>query len=95
MRFPASLFLLLISGSLYAQTSTVSGIILDEMNMPVYAANIYLKETPSKGVISDFNGKFSFELSASELTNTLVISFISYITQHIKLCQERDCKASA
>ena len=49
-------FVLLLSGSLLAQTK-VGGTVVDNTNGPIPYANIYFKGT-SEGVISDENGKF-------------------------------------
>ncbi|GAB5410417.1 MAG: hypothetical protein BalsKO_27820 [Balneolaceae bacterium] len=71
----------------FTQSFTLNGTVLDEKKAPIYAANIYLKENPSKGVISDFDGNFSFELNNKEMKNILVISYISYLPQEINLSE--------
>lgn len=85
MRALLPLILVFFSNSMFAQTSILRGVVLDEMNEAIYAANIYLKENPSKGVISDFDGTFSIELTNLEQTNTLIVSYISYLTQEVIL----------
>lgn len=55
--FQTILFLLFFPLSSYSQT-TIKGKIIDENNSPIFAANIYLKSQPQKGVTSDFNGQF-------------------------------------
>jgi TonB-dependent receptor len=59
----------------------VSGTVLDgEFNEPMAFANIVVKGT-TKGVSSDFDGKYELELE--EGTYTLVFSFVGYVTQEI------------
>lgn len=73
-----TLFLLLImtlSISSLAQT-IVSGQVIDEKNIPVLGANVYLKGTYD-GTTTDIDGKFSFETTETS-TVTLVASFIGY-----------------
>ena len=59
-----------------AQEGTLSGVVKDKRGEPVFAANIYLKENPSKGVISDYDGNFTFSINIDEIEYTLVISYI-------------------
>ncbi|MFD2601899.1 DUF5686 and carboxypeptidase-like regulatory domain-containing protein [Flavobacterium suzhouense] len=74
-------FVLLLSGSLLAQTK-VGGIVLDDTNGPIPYANIYFKGT-SEGVISDENGKFYLE-SPNNYT-TIVVSFVGFAPKEITL----------
>ena len=77
------LFLFLGSLSVFAQTK-VSGYIFDEANEPVAYANVIFEGT-SIGTISDENGRFYLE--DSENHSTVIISFVSYVTQTIPLEQ--------
>ena len=73
-----TLFLLLsitLSISSLAQT-TISGQVLDEKNVPVLGANVYLQGTYD-GATTDIDGKFSFTTSETSYV-TLVVSFIGY-----------------
>jgi hypothetical protein len=64
-----------------AQTK-VSGIVTDENNEPIPYANVYFKNS-SEGLITNEDGRFYLE---SEKTYpVLVVSFIGYKTQEIKL----------
>lgn len=64
-----------------AQTK-VSGIVTDENNEPIPYANVYFKNS-SEGLITNENGRFYLE---SEKTYpVLIVSFIGYKTQEIKL----------
>ncbi|ERM80889.1 hypothetical protein P872_11600 [Rhodonellum psychrophilum GCM71 = DSM 17998] len=60
---------------IYAQQRQVSGVVLDEANLPIPGANVLVKGT-TRGVISDLDGRFTIEIGPSE--NILVISYIGY-----------------
>ncbi len=66
---------LLFSTLIIAQTS-ISGTVIDEKDIPITGANVYLEGTYD-GASTDENGNFSFETTESG-TQTLVISNISY-----------------
>lgn len=78
-----SLFLLffLFSASIIAQTK-VSGIVVDEKNEPIPFANVYFKNS-TEGVITNENGRFYLESQKSHAV--LVVSFIGYTAQDVKL----------
>jgi len=61
--------------ALYAQTTEVTGKVLDENNLPIAGVNVYTKGTTGQGTISDINGEYRIE---TELNSTLVYSFIGY-----------------
>tara|TARA_R110002012_G_scaffold309766_3_gene517023 strand:- start:1392 stop:1892 length:501 start_codon:yes stop_codon:yes gene_type:complete len=65
----------IISISSIAQT-VVSGQVLDERNVPVLGANVYLQGTYD-GTTTDIDGKFSFTTTETSYV-TLVVSFIGY-----------------
>lgn len=71
------LFITLSFGFLYAQ-KTVSGTVLDETGTPLPGASVVVKGT-TNGTSTDFDGKFS--LNVSDDAQTLVISFIGFITK--------------
>ena len=72
-----SLFIISIN---YAQT-TISGTVVDNKNLPIIGANIYLDGTYD-GATSVENGKFSFTTNETG-TQTLIISILSYETKTI------------
>lgn len=78
-----SLFILffLFSASMIAQTK-VSGIVVDENNDPIPFANVYFKNS-TEGVITNDNGRFYLESQKSY--GVLVVSFIGYTAQDVKL----------
>lgn len=64
------------------QTSKVQGVVLDETGEPAIGVNIQIKGDPTRGTITDFDGNFSIEASPKDI---LVVSFIGYVTQEIKV----------
>lgn len=75
------IFLLLFSTSIIAQTK-VSGIVVDEKNEPIPFANVYFKNS-TEGVITNENGRFYLESQKNH--GVLVVSFIGYTAQDVKL----------
>lgn len=75
-------FFLVFSINSWAQKIEVSGIVLDESNMPLPAANILEKGT-TNNVVTDFDGKFRF--STLNKNAILIISYIGFADQTIKL----------
>jgi len=72
----------LISVPVFAQSSTVTGKVVDEKGETVIGATVKLKSHPG-ATSTDPNGKFSISVPAGE--NTLVISFIGYNTQEVHI----------
>jgi hypothetical protein len=62
----------------YGQANMLQGQVIDEANTPVFAANVYLKQHPDQGTITELDGSFKLALPASLETDTLVVSFIGY-----------------
>lgn len=73
--------LLAISTLGLAQTE-ISGVVLDDANVPLPGATVLEKGT-SNGATTDFDGNFSLTVSAS--AKTLVISYLGYKTQEVLL----------
>lgn len=76
------LILLFIPIPAFSQ-SLLKGVVEDSNGNPVFAANVYLKNNPQKGFVTDFDGNFS--LSVNNKTDTLIVSFIGYKTTKIPL----------
>jgi outer membrane receptor protein involved in Fe transport len=73
--------LVLTSVTAFAQ-GTLTGTVMDgEYNEPLPGANVVVKGT-TKGTSTDFNGKFSLEVS--ENSGTLVISYVGFTTKEIR-----------
>lgn len=66
----------------WAQKTEVSGVILDDKGIPLPAANVLEKGT-TNNVTTDFDGKF--RISASNKDATLIISYIGFEDQSLKL----------
>lgn len=73
---------------LYAsqQAKKVSGVIIDATGLPVIGANVLEKGT-TNGVITDLDGKFTLNVKPG---STLVISYIGYVTQEIKITNQKN-----
>lgn len=74
--------------NLFAQKSTVTGVVVDAKNESVIGANVLIKGT-SIGTITDFDGKFSIEASAKDV---LVISYIGMNPQEITVGSSKNIK---
>ena len=82
MKFELTIVLLFFSLFSYSQ-SNINGVIKNKKGNPIFAANIYLKSSPQKGVISDLYGAFSLNIINSR--DTLIVSFIGYRTKMIRI----------
>ncbi|HEU0110657.1 MAG TPA: DUF5686 family protein [Flavisolibacter sp.] len=77
-----SVFLLFIFNTAFAQTYTVSGIVIDaDTKDPVPYASVFFKG--GKGVTADSTGHF--EISTSRILNQLVISYIGYKSKTVSI----------
>nr|WP_228239046.1 TonB-dependent receptor [Muricauda sp. M10] len=77
-----STFFLILSFTTWSQTSTVSGVVLDNSNTPLAGVNVVQKAT-TNGVVTDFDGKFSIDVT--EPNSVLVFSYIGFLTQEINV----------
>lgn len=69
--------------SLYAQSTTVSGTIMDgDLGGPLPGVTVLVKGT-STGTVSDFDGNFSLQVNNPNAT--LVFSYVGYITQEVNV----------
>lgn len=59
----------------------ISGIVVDDKNHPIFAANVYFVSNPHEGGISNMDGTFSIPFTCEN--DTLIISFIGYETKEI------------
>lgn len=64
------------------QTKEVSGVIKDNTGQPIIGANVVVKDT-RVGIITDLDGRFSISVPSPDAT--LVISYIGYQTQEVKI----------
>ena len=87
VRFRALILLMLLctlfSTSVYGQDGfAVSGTVVDEVGVPLPGASIIEKGT-TNGVVSDFDGNYSFEVANSNAT--LTISYIGFEAQEVPI----------
>lgn len=67
---------------LYAQQFSITGVVTDKkLKEPIIGASVIVKGT-TNGTVTDLDGNFTIQVSKE---NVLVISFIGYITQEIKV----------
>lgn len=62
----------------------VTGVVLDEKNQPVPGVSVYEKVS-HRGISTDADGKFSISV---EQGNTLVFSFVGYVTQEVAVTDQ-------
>lgn len=74
-------FLLFFCTAIHAQRIDITGEVLDSEGIPVPGTSIVVKGT-SRGVATDFDGKYAISASANE---TLIFSYIGYKTQEISI----------
>ena len=73
----------LFSASVYGQDGfMVSGTVIDDLGLPLPGASIVEKGT-TNGVVSDFDGNFSFEVANPNAT--LTISYVGFETQELPI----------
>ena len=73
-------FLLIFPIILFAQSKKITGTVVDENNMLLPGASILVKGQ-NIGSSTDFDGKFS--LNVPETAETLVVSYLGYITKEL------------
>ena len=67
--------------SLFAQTQTVSGIVLDEFGDPMIGVSVLVKGTTT-GIITDVDGNFTVPAKNGDV---LLIKYLGYKDQEIKV----------
>ena len=81
-RAGATLVLAMLCLVTFAQGKTVTGTVVDGTGEPLIGVSVLVKGTTA-GAITDFDGKFSIPNVKAE--STLVVSYIGYATQEIKV----------
>lgn len=71
-----------LSINCWAQKTEVAGVVLDEKGMPLPGANV-LESGTANSAMTDFDG--SFKMSVSNKNAVVVISFVGYVDQRLKL----------
>ncbi|QOG01246.1 TonB-dependent receptor [Flavobacterium sp. MDT1-60] len=75
-------FFLGLSINSWAQKTEITGVIVDDKSMPLPAANV-LESGTSNNIVTDFDGKF--KINVSNKNATLIISFMGFDDQRLKL----------
>ena len=75
-----TIFLWVITASVFAQTQNISGTITDSAGEPLPGVTVVVKGT-TKGAVSDFDGNYALPNVSSE--STLIFSFVGMLTQEI------------
>lgn len=76
------IFLSTIFISGWAQVKTISGVVVDELNEPVFGANV-VEDNTTNGVSTDSKGEFRLNLTGK--SNYFTVSFIGYKPLRIKV----------
>ncbi len=76
----------LLSASIYAQTTTVSGTIVDEDNIPLIGVNVSVQGT-TKGTVTDINGNYNLEANKGDV---LVYSYVGFGDQEMLVGDQSD-----
>ena len=70
----------LSSSSVFAQTRSISGTVVDNQNVPIIGASVMVVGQNNVGTVTDLDGKFSLNVPAG---SSISVSFIGYETQVI------------
>ncbi|MFZ4582418.1 MAG: SusC/RagA family TonB-linked outer membrane protein [Paludibacter sp.] len=73
-----------ISFSIFAQKKAVYGVVTDPLKDPIIGATVIIKGA-KEGTVTDINGRFTIQAASNA---TLVISFIGYENQEIKVTNQ-------
>lgn len=72
--------LILAAGSVFGQSGTLGGTVLDETRQPVIGATVRLKKDSKVGTVTDIDGRFSIKAKAGDV---IIVSFVGYKTQEV------------
>jgi iron complex outermembrane receptor protein len=75
-------FLIGFSFNSWAQSTEVSGVVLDDQGIPLSGTNVQEKGT-NNGAVADFDG--NFKISVSNQNGILVFSYLGFVTQEVQL----------
>lgn len=76
LKFKVFIFLSMLCIGVHAQGITITGTVIDDMEVPLYGANVVVQGT-SKGVQTDFDGKYSITAEKGQI---LEFSFVGMQT---------------
>ena len=84
------LLLICFVPTLYAQSNlSISGLVKDDSGLEIIGASVSVKGT-TKGTLTDLDGQFT--LGDVPANSTLVISYIGYISQNVKVTNNSPLK---
>lgn len=72
-------------------TLTISGVVLDEFDSPIPGANVFLKDRPGVGTVTNMDGKFT--LKGAQLGDVLTLSFLGYDKMEVRITSSMDLKS--
>lgn len=81
-KFLLSALMLFSSLNIFAQEVSLSGMVIDENGIPLPGVTVSIKDDPSTGTVTDFDGLFSIDAEDHAI---LVFSFIGFATQEFLL----------
>lgn len=73
-------FLFFLFQSTYGQEKSISGTVIDEDGIPLAGVAVVLKDNPSKGTATDFDGVYTIQAKDQDI---LVFSFMGFATLEI------------
>jgi TonB-dependent starch-binding outer membrane protein SusC len=76
--------LLFLPVIIYAQSTTISGIVKDETGNLLPGVTIQIKNTESLGAVSDFDGNFMISVPKNS-SQILIFSYLGYKTEAVKI----------
>lgn len=83
--------MLFSTNAIYAQSNSVSGVVIDELGETVIGATVIEKGSSSNGTITDVDGKFS--LNVSDTKNAILkVSYVGYQTTEVKVDGKKDIR---
>lgn len=77
---------LIVTQCLYAQNKTITGTVTDSKQEPLIGVNVTVKGNSAIGTITDMDGKYTLSVSSGK--NTLIFSYIGYVTQEIAVSSQ-------
>jgi TonB-linked SusC/RagA family outer membrane protein len=81
-KFKVSLLCFIVAiGAAYAQTTNISGVVVDEAGETIIGATIMSKGSSKVGTVTNFEGKFSLNVSASD--PRITVSYVGMTAQEL------------
>lgn len=77
---------LLLALAVSAQTTTLTGVVIDSTGEPLIGASVVEKGQPGNAAVTDFDGNFSIKLVTP---TTIVVCYVGYNTQEIAIAKDQ------